>query len=128
MMKVIQKIASLCKSRNAAVESKSSYLVRTIDETLNYLEAVHLPTGGGIVNCGVIRDVSGKDKVEISVCFIPMDDAGNSMPTQWLRVVIKPSLIDTISIRVLGNISKWDKETVDTIMYDALLSEGDSLW
>ena len=126
-MKVIQKIASLCKSRNAAVESKSLYLVRTIDETLTYLEAIYLPTGGGIVNCKVIRDVSGKDKVEFSVCFVTMDDVGNSLPAQWLRVVVKPSLIDTISIRVLGNISKWDKETVDTVMYDALISESDPL-
>lgn len=126
-MKVIQEIASLCKIRNAAVESKNFDLVRTIDETLTYLEVVHLPTGGGIINPGVIRNASGKDKVEFSVCFIPMDDAGNSLPAQWLRVVVKPSLIDTISIRVLGNISKWDKETVDTAMYDALLSEADAL-
>lgn len=127
-MKVISKIASLCKSRNAAVESKSFYLVRTIDETLTNLEAIHIPKVNGIVNCGVIRDASGKDKVEFSVCFIPVDNAGNSLPTQWLRVVVKPNLIDTISIRVLGNISKWDKEAVDEMLYDALLSEGDSPW
>lgn len=123
-MRVIHKIAALCKIRNAAAESKNFYLVRTIDETLSYLEAVHLPTGGGIVDCKVICDVSGKDKVEFSICFVPMDDVGNPLPKQWLRVVVKPSLIDTISIRVLGNISKWDKETVDTVMYDALLSEA----
>lgn len=127
-MKVIQEIASLCKSRSAAVESKNFDLVRTIDETLSYLEVIHLSTGGGVVDCKVIRDVSGKDKVEFGVCFDPMDDVGNLLPTQWLRVVVKPSLIDTISIRVLGNISKWDKETVDTAMYDALLSEGESPW
>lgn len=127
-MKVIQEIASLCKSRNAAAESKSSGLVRTIDETLNYLEAIHLPAGGEIVNCKVIRDMSGKDKVEFSICFVPMDDAGNPLPKQWLRVVVKPSLIDIISIRVLGNISKWDKETVDTEIYGALISEADAPW
>ena len=127
-MKVIQEIASLCKIRNAAVESKNFDLVSTIDEALTNIEAVHLPTGGGIFNCKVIRDVSGKDKVEFSVCFGPMDDVGNLLPAQWLRVVVKPSLIDTISIRVLGNISKWDKETVDTAMYDVLLSEVESPW
>lgn len=127
-MKVIQEIASLCKSRSTAVESKNFDLVRVIDETLTNLEAVHLPNGGGIINCKVICDVSGKDKVEFSIFFVPMDDVGNSLPTQWLRVVVKPSLIDTISIRVLGNISKWDKETVDTAMYDALLSEAESPW
>ena len=127
-MKVISKIASLCKSRNAAVQSKSFNLARTIDDTLCHLEAIYLPTGGGIINPGIIRGVSGKDKVEFSVCFVPMDNAGNTLPTQWLRVVVKPSLIDTISIRVLGNISKWDKETVDTAMYDALISEADALW
>ena len=127
-MKVISEIASLCKSRNAAVQSKNFDLVRTIDDTLYHLEAIHIPRGNGIVDCGVIRDVSGKDKVEFSVCFLPVDDEENTLPTQWLRVVVKPSLIDTISIRVLGNISKWDKETVDEMLYDALLSEGDSPW
>lgn len=127
-MKVISEIASLCKSRNAAVQSKNFDLVRTIDERLNNLEAVRLPSRWGICKCGVIRDVSGKDKVEFSVCFLPLDEVGNTLPTQWLRVVVKPNLIDTISIRVLGNISKWDKEAVDEMLYDALLSEGDSSW
>ena len=127
-MKVIQEIAALCKGLNAAKVANNTELTQSISKQLSDIEAVHLPLGSGIVSCSIIKGAYSKDKVELSVQFDPMNDVGYTLKTQWLRVVVKPCLIDMVSIRVLGNISKWDKETVNERMYFALTSEIDIPW
>jgi hypothetical protein len=127
-MKVIQEIAALCKGLNAAKVANNTELIQSISKQLSDIEAVHLPLGSGIVSCSIIKGAYSKDKVELSVQFDPMNDVGYTLKTQWLRVVVKPCLIDMVSIRVLGNISKWDKETVNERMYFALTSEIDIPW
>lgn len=124
-MKLIQEIATLCTQLHAATKAGSTHLVASINKQLDDIQKLELPNlQSGIIGCVILRDRSDKDRVELSVTFSPMDDVGNILKSQWLRVIIKPCLMYTISIRILGSVSKWDKETVDNELYNILLSEN----
>lgn len=123
-MKVYQKLAGLIYARQNCIKSDNLFWISKHEDSIHDIEKNNLPSGSGI-DSGSTVDIekSTEEKIIINTSYHHMDEHGFYDGWTDHRIIIKPSLVFDIDMKITGINRRDIKTYLHDVFHDALTED-----